>query len=335
MLITQTPLRVSFVGGGTDLPPFYRQYEGEVLATAINKYIYVIVKERYDSDIYINYSKKEIVKHVDDIEHDLVREAMKKLGIEGGVEITFLADIPSHGSGLGSSSSVTVGLLNALYAYKGMLVDAERLAREACEIEIDILGHPIGKQDQYIAAYGNFRHIRFRSDESVEIEPVILEERARRYLSNSLLLFYTGQSRKANSVLHEQRENIHERILYYLELKKLVPRAKAVLHDMNRQAPTREMMEEFGGTLHAGWELKKKFASSVTNPQIDAMYEAAIHAGALGGKLLGAGGGGFLLFVVPPEKQADVRYALQYLQEFSFDFARDGSKTIFNIRGHK
>lgn len=332
MIITQTPLRISFVGGGTDLPSFYRKYEGEVLSTAIDKYVYVIVKERYDSDIYINYSKKEIVKSVGDIEHDLVREAMNKLDIEGGIEITFLADIPSHGSGLGSSSSVTVGLLNALYAYKGMIVDAERLAREACEIEIDILRHPIGKQDQYIAAYGNLRHIRFRSDESVEIEPVTLGERSRRYLANSLLLFYTGQSRKAASILQEQQESIHERISYYHDLKRLVPRAMAVLHDMNQQVPTREMIEEFGRTLHAGWELKKNFASNVTNPQIDAMYEAAIRAGALGGKLLGAGGGGFLLFVVLPEKQEDVRYALQYLQEFPFDFVRDGSKTIFNIR---
>jgi D-glycero-alpha-D-manno-heptose-7-phosphate kinase len=332
MLITQTPLRISFVGGGTDLAGFYRKHVGEVVSTAIDKYVYVIVKERFDSDIYLNYSKKEIVTSVDEIEHDIVRECLRKLDITGGLEITFLADIPSHGSGLGSSSSVTVGLLNALYAYKGTLVDAETLAREACEIEIDILRHPIGKQDQYIAAYGNFRHIRFCQNESVEVRSVTMADRARRYLSGSLLLFYTGIQRKSDSVLQEQQDNIHERLDYFLELKSLVPRAISVIDEMNRLTPNREMIEEFGNTLHAAWQLKRRFASNVSNPLIDAMYESAIRAGAIGGKLLGAGGGGFLLFVVSPEKQDDVRHALQHLREFPFDFVRDGSKMVFNIR---
>jgi len=180
MIISQTPLRISFAGGGTDLPSFYHHEDGWVISSAIDKYIFVIIKERFDNKIYINYSKKEIVDRVDDIEHDLVREAMRKTGVEKGVEITTLADIPSSGSGLGSSSSVTVGLLNALYAYRGELVTAERLAREACDIEINILGKPIGKQDQYIAAYGGVRFFQFKSNEEVVVEPINLDNSRKR-----------------------------------------------------------------------------------------------------------------------------------------------------------
>ncbi|MBM3213684.1 GHMP kinase [Candidatus Poribacteria bacterium] len=332
MLITQTPLRISFVGGGTDMPDFYLDHAGAVVSTAIDKYIYVIVKERFDSDIYINYSKKEIVSDVDAIEHDIVRECMRKLEVDGGVEITFLADIPSRGTGLGSSSSVTVGLLNALHAYKGELVDAEHLAREACEVEIDILRHPIGKQDQYIAAYGNFRHIEFRQDDRVDVTAVRVSPEARRSLSRSLLLFYTGIERKANAVLAEQKQNIPERSEYFLLLKKLVPRTLELLDELNRTPTRGPLIEEFGTILHDGWLLKRQFASKVSNSQIDAMYETALEAGAIGGKLLGAGGGGFLLLCVPIDRQERVREALGHLREFPFDFVQDGSKMVFNIR---
>ena len=190
MIITQTPLRISFVGGGTDFRDFYRKQVGEVISTAIDKYVYVIIKERYDSQIYINYSKKEIVDCVDGIKHELIREAMRKTGVTQGVEITTLADIPAHGSGLGSSSGVTVGVLNALYAYQGMSKTAEDLAQEACRIEIEIVGKPIGKQDQYIAAYGGLRHIQFRSDESVIVEKVPISEETKAQYQYPLVLYW-------------------------------------------------------------------------------------------------------------------------------------------------
>lgn len=331
MLITQTPLRVSFVGGGTDLPDFYRQEGGEVLSTAINKYIYVIIKERFDDVICINYSRKEVVQEADEIQHELVRESLRKLGITSGIEITFLADIPSRGSGLGSSSSVTVGLLNALYAYKGVLVSAETLAREACEIEIDILGQPIGKQDQYIAAYGGIRHIQFHKDDSVVAEEIPCSEKTRRYLMSHLLMFYTGITRQATTILAEQRRNIQDRLDYLRNLKALVPRLKSLLLDMEK-GPTRDHIIEFGNLLHTNWLLKRELASPITNEKLDEIYRTAIQAGAIGGKLLGAGGGGFFLFCVPLERQEAVRYALQQLRELPFRFARDGSKVIFNIR---
>lgn len=332
MLITQTPLRVSFVGGGTDFEDFYLKHDGEVVSAAIDKYIYVIVKERFDDDIYINYSKKEIVSSVDEIEHGLVREALRRTGIRGGIEITFLADIPSHGSGLGSSSTVTVGLLNALYAYVGTLVTAERLAAEACEIEIDTLKNPIGKQDQYIAAYGDIRHLEFCRDGSVHTETVRLSKQSRRYLSKRLMLFYTGIQRSASTILQEQKRNIVEREDELLSLKALVPKFLALLQSLETSEPSSDFIEEMGNLLHAGWMLKRELAHCISNPEIDGMYATARRSGAVGGKLLGAGGGGFLLLCVPLEKQEHVRRALKPLTEFPFDFTRDGSKTIFNIR---
>ena len=202
MIISQTPLRISFAGGGTDLASFYRHEEGWIISSAIDKYIFVIVKERFDNMIYINYSKKEIVDSVDEIEHDLVREAMRKTKVERGVEITTLADIPSSGSGLGSSSSVTVGLLNALYAFQGEQVTAERLAREACEIEIDILGKPIGKQDQYIAAFGGIRFFKFKPNEEVVFDKINLENSFKRKFGANLLLFFTGKTRSSDRILN-------------------------------------------------------------------------------------------------------------------------------------
>ena len=203
MIITQTPLRISFAGGGTDFPDYYRQDTGRVLSTAIDKYLFVIVKERFDNRIYVNYSQKEIVDRIDDLQHELVREAMRKTGVLDGVEITTLADIPSEGSGLGSSSSITVGLLNALYAYQGEQVPAERLAREACEIEIDILGKPIGVQDQYIAAYGGLRLFTFGSEGRVQADRVNMTDIMRRRLSNNLMLFFTNRTRRSSEILEE------------------------------------------------------------------------------------------------------------------------------------
>ena len=204
MIISQTPFRISFAGGGTDLKSFYTQEDGEVISTAIDKYVHVVVKQRFDDLIVLNYSTKEIVTSWGDVKHDLIRECAKKVDIPNGVEITTLGDIPSQGSGLGSSSSVTVGLLHAFYAYKGELVSAETLAQQACHIEIDILGKPIGKQDQYIAAYGGIKFFKFKWDESVETAPVRLSIKRYHQLSSNLLLFFTGITRNANNILSKQ-----------------------------------------------------------------------------------------------------------------------------------
>ena len=208
MIITQTPLRIGLLGGGTDLPGYYREHGGRVLNCAIDKYVYVIVKQRFDDDIYVNYSKKEIVSRVEDLEHELVREAMQMTGVTSGVEITTLADIPSAGSGLGSSSAVTVGLLHALFAYQGRQVSAEELAERACTIEIERCGKPIGKQDQYIAAFGGIRDIRFGPGEEVVAEELGLSAAERRALQQQIMLFYTGITRSADSILAEQNANI-------------------------------------------------------------------------------------------------------------------------------
>lgn len=323
IIMSQTPLRVSFAGGGTDLASFYQKEEGWVISSAIDKFIFVIIKERFDDKIYINYSKKEIVDTVDEIEHDLVRESMKKTGVSHGVEITTLADIPSSGSGLGSSSSVTVGLLNALYAYQGELVTAERLAQEACEIEIDILNKPIGKQDQYIAAYGGMRFIKFCKNEEVNVERINLHNSHKRKFGANLLLFFTGKTRSSDKILTEQKNNTNDRMNV---LKMMKFQAKEI-----REALEANEFDQIGNILANGWDYKKKLASKISNGFINEMYQKALEAGALGGKISGAGGGGFLLLYCPREKQHKVREALKEFREFPFFLERDGTKIIFNM----
>lgn len=324
MIITQTPLRISFVGGGTDLRDFYRNYGGAVISSTIDKYVYVIVKERFDDLIYLNWTQKEIVDNVDEIKHELIREAMKKTEVLKGVEITTLSDIPAEGSGLGSSSSITVGLLQALYLYNGMTVDAEKLAQDACEIEIDILGKPIGKQDQYIAAYGGMRHFSFHQNENVSISNPNMDSELIKQLSFRLMLFYTGQTRKSADILTEQKQNIDDTV--------------PILQRMRDQ--TYEVLVSFakgdidflGEALDLGWKFKKKLAGGISNPDIEMMYKKAQKAGAIGGKIAGAGGGGFMLLYVPLENQQKVRETLREYRELHFGLERDGSKVIFNIR---
>jgi D-glycero-alpha-D-manno-heptose-7-phosphate kinase len=327
MIITQTPLRISFAGGGTDFHDYYRRSGGCVLSTAIDKYIFVIVKERFDDRIRIGYSRTEMVDSVGEIEHELAREAMRKVGIERGIEISTMADIPSEGSGLGSSSAVTVGLLHALYAYKGELVTPDQLAREACEIEIDILGKPIGKQDQYIAAYGGLRLIEFQSDDSVSVQSVPLNDERRRRFGESLLLFYTGVTRKADNILAEQKNNIESR-LDTLDL--LRAQTREIHEALTNGFP--EGMNRVGRILDAGWHHKRRLTDKISNADIDALYERALDAGATGGKIAGAGGGGFLLLFCPPDRQSAVRQALVHLKELPFALERDGTKVIFNVR---
>ena len=322
MLITQTPLRISLAGGGTDLPDYYRQHGGYVVSTAIDKYIYVIINGRYDDKIYVDYSKKEIVDHVDEIQHDLVREAAKLAGMKNGFEVAMMADIPSEGSGLGSSSSLTVGLLNAFYHYQGKQVEREFLAQQACEIEIEILGRPIGRQDQYIAAYGGLCAIAFGQEDCVDVEALELNHHQTRRLGSNLLLFFTDIVRKSSSILDEQKENIAEKLEAHHGIKGL---AKNV-----RQELLEENFDALGEMLHQNWELKKKLASGVTNDEINQMYEQAIGAGATGGKISGAGGGGFLLCYCPRNEQERLREALHHYREMPFMLEPLGSRVIFH-----
>ncbi|HET9118208.1 MAG TPA: GHMP kinase [Pseudonocardiaceae bacterium] len=323
MIITQTPLRIGLLGGGTDLPDYYREHGGRVLNCAIDKYVYVIVKQRFDDDIYLNYSKKEIVSRVEDLEHELVREAMLMTGVAKGVEITTLADIPSAGSGLGSSSAVTVGLLHALFAYQGRQVSAEELAERACTIEIDRCGKPIGKQDQYIAALGGIRDIRFGPGEGVVAEELGLSSAERRALQQNILLFYTGITRLADSILAEQNTNI-----------KATRPELDLLRDLAGHAAGRLLcgdVDAVGSALREGWEAKRKLASGVSNGHVDAMVARALDAGASGVKLTGAGGGGFLLVICPMERQRAVRESLADLQELPVKLDPYGSRVVFNV----
>lgn len=323
MIVVQTPLRISFLGGGTDFEGFYSEHGGAVLSTGIDKCVFIVVKGRFDDMIYINYSKKEIVDNVDNVEHDLVREAMKLTGVSQGIEVTSLADIPTTGTGLGSSSSFTVALLQALFAYSGKTHTPHTLAEMACHIEIDILGAPIGKQDQFIAAYGGLRFITF-DHERIRAEKLKIAPQEMKRLDDNLLLFYTGVTRKANGILSEQKSNINDRISTLSEMKKLAHEAKAAIISGE--------FDEFGRIMNRGWEFKKQLASKISNNIIDESYEAAIKAGALGGKVSGAGGGGFLLLYCPRDKQDSVRNALRHLRELPFHFEPDGSKVIFNYR---
>jgi D-glycero-alpha-D-manno-heptose-7-phosphate kinase len=324
MIITQTPLRIGLLGGGTDLPSYYRENGGRVLNCALDKYVYVIVKQRFDDDIYVNYSKKEIVQRVEDLEHELVREAMQMTGVASGVEITTLADIPSAGgSGLGSSSAVTVGLLHALFAYQGRQVTAEELAERACTIEIERCGKPIGKQDQYIAAFGGIRDIRFGPGDEVVAEELALSVAERRALQQQIMLFYTGITRSADPILAEQNANV-ETTRPQLDL----------LRDLAGFAAERLRggdVDAIGPAIRESWEAKRKLASGVSNEQIDQAVTRALDAGASGAKLTGAGGGGFLLVICPIERQRAVRENLASMQELPVKLDRLGSRVVLNM----
>ncbi len=323
MIITQTPLRIGLLGGGTDLPGYYREHGGRVLNCALDKYVYVIVKQRFDDDIYVNYSKKEIVSRVEDLEHELVREAMRMTGVTNGVEITTLADIPSAGSGLGSSSAVTVGLLHALFAYQGRQVSAEELAERACTIEIERCGKPIGKQDQYIAAFGGIRDIRFGPGDEVVAEELRLSAAERRALQQQIMLFYTGVTRSADSILAEQNANIEATRPQLDLLRDLAGFAVERLRSGD--------VDAIGPAVRESWEAKRKLASGVSNDQIDLAVSRALDAGASGVKLTGAGGGGFLLVICPMERQRAVRESLADMQELPVKLDRLGSRVVLNV----
>lgn len=322
MIISQTPLRISLSGGGTDLSNYYNPNEGFVVSTAIDKYIYVIVKERFDDLVYVDYSSKEIISDIREIKHDLVREAAILTGMTKGFEVMMFADIPSEGSGLGSSSSLTVGLLHAFYQYLGKLVTAEQLAKEACKIEIEVLKRPIGKQDQYIAAYGGLKSFKFCKDENVEVTPIEIMSDAKRKLGSNLLLFFTDTTRKAASILEEQSKNVMSKIDFHHKIKEL---AFDTLDGLNTLDINR-----VGENLKINWEMKKQLASNVSNAEIDKMHKLAMDGGALGAKISGAGGGGFLLVYCERDKQDTLRRSLRQYRELPFFLEKYGSKIIFD-----
>jgi D-glycero-alpha-D-manno-heptose-7-phosphate kinase len=324
MIISRTPLRMSFVGGGSDLPAFYRRFGGAVVSTAIDKYVYITVNPKFDHHIRISYSRTEEVDRVARIKHPLVRESLKRLGIDGGIEISSIADIPSRGSGLGSSSSFTVGLLHALHAYAERYASAEQLAREACEIEIDRCGEPIGKQDQYAAAFGGLNFIQFHPDDSVSVEPILCRRATLLRLQENIVVFYTGITRSASRILKVQQSAVGTERKKQKMLKRMVQLAnelKAELQNNN--------LDAFGEFLRANWDLKKQIAGGITNQHIDRCYAAARQAGAMGGKLLGAGAGGFMMFYAPVERHEAIGQALPGLRRVPVRFEPQGSKIIF------
>lgn len=324
MIIVQTPLRISLFGGGTDFPSFYMEEGGCVLSSAIDKFIFVTVKDRFDDKLRIGYTQTEMVDEIEQVHHELIRESLRLTGVERGIEITTMGDIPSEGSGLGSSSTVTVGALHAMHSYLGNLVSTETLAREACKIEIEKLKKPIGIQDQYIAAYGGFRFFDFLPNGDVKSEKINISPEAQRALNDNFLLFFTGITRQSSSILKEQTNNIKDRITELREIKQMTHQARNDVEKGN--------FDTLGCLLHQSWELKKRLAGTISSDYINDIYDSARRAGAFGGKITGAGGGGFLLLYVPYEHQSKVRSALKSFQELPFRLEADGTKVIFNYR---
>lgn len=327
MIITRTPFRISFCGGGSDLPSFYEKHPGCVISTSINKYMYLTAHPFFDLDkIMLKYSKTELVDSIDDISHQIFKEILSDFMLKG-IEITSIADIPA-GTGLGSSSSFTVGLLHSLYSYQGRFISKEKLASEACVIEIEKLGEPIGKQDQYAAAYGGLNYISFQPNGKVFVEPIIMKADTYDRLENNLLMFYTGDVRSASKILAEQNKNMNDQVKFdnLVQMTELTKEMKKVLEA--------NQLDSFGEILHESWILKQSLASGISNPVINDYYELALKNGAKGGKLLGAGGGGFLLFYCEEGEQAKLREALRDLRELDFKFDYEGSKVVY-VEGHK
>lgn len=321
MLITKTPFRVSFCGGGSDMAAFYEQYGGCVLSTSINKYMYISIHPYFnDHQTMLKYSENELVDDIRDIKHKIFHAVLNDMGISG-VEISSTADVPG-GTGLGSSSTFTVGLLHTLYSYKGKFASKAKLAREACEVEIERLGSPIGKQDQYAAAYGGLNFIRFNKDGSVSVSPIMMQAETYKNLQNNLLMFYTGTTRSANSILSEQKKNISQS-----DKNENLRKMCRLAEDMKTSLEHNDL-SSFGSILNESWELKRTLAAGISNPEIDHAYETAMNSGALGGKLLGAGGGGFLLFYCEPDKQEQLRQSIG-LKEFDFTFEQDGTSIVY------
>lgn len=325
MIIARTPLRISFAGGGSDLKAYYKHGYGAVVSTAIDKYMYVCVNTTFDHHIRVIYSKVEYVDKIEEIEHNLAREALNLVGVkQNGLDIAYMGDmLPAHtGSGLGASSALTVGILNALHTLKGRKASAEKLAREACRIEIEILGRPIGKQDQYAAAYGGMNYIRFNKDESVEVVPLDCRPHTLERLNKNLLLFHTGLNTQSDNILTEQTNKTADNLHVLDRMVKLAEELKTAVE--------KDDLAGFGQILHQGWLYKQQLADGISNNTIDGYYDKARKAGAFGGKILGSGGGGFLLLYCEEKHQNQVRKALSMLRETPFRFEPQGSAIVYN-----
>ncbi|BCB76627.1 GHMP kinase [Phytohabitans flavus] len=324
MIVTQTPLRISLFGGGTDLADYYRRAGGSVLSFAIDKHVHVAVKPRWDDELVVNHWTQERTGHVHDIRNGVIRECLVAAGISGGLEISCMSDVPAGGSGLGSSSALAVGLLNALLAYQGAAPGPAELAEAACRIEIDVLGQPIGKQDQYAAAFGDWREYRFHPDGSVTAQRVLVPAAHLAEFHRHALILYTGRTRRASDILSDQKANIDRRLDQLHALKSHV----ATGHELLLRGEVREL----GRLLDESWQRKRELSDKIHDQQLDTMYERARQAGAYGGKLLGAGGGGFFLFLCPPHRHAQVRAALGNPRQMTFSFDRHGSTVLLNTR---
>jgi len=326
MIITRTPFRISFAGGGSDLAAFYSQEPGAVLSVAIDKYMYLTVNERFGNTFRVSYSQTEICERASEIQHPIVRECLAILGMNRGLEIVSIADLPAQ-SGMGSSSSFTVGLLGALHALRGHIMSANQLAREACEIEIGRLHEPIGKQDQYIAAYGGLQLIRFLPDGNVFVDPVICPGAVKREFNRRLTLFFAGGARDARQVLANQNAKTNSNL-------PALRRLCAIACEMRDVLTCGRDLNSFGALLNEAWQVKKTLEETISNDFIEDLYARAMDAGALGGKLLGAGSAGFLLFFCEPHNQDRLRGALSELEEIPFCFDPQGMKVIYVGEDH-
>lgn len=324
MIISRAPVRISFFGGGSDIPDFYREYGGAVISTAINKFVFVTINSKFDNRLRVAYSRTEEVSSAADIEHPLVRAALQHVGIEGGIEITTVADIPSRGTGLGSSSSLTVALLNGLYAFRNRYVSAIDLGAEASHIEINVCREPIGKQDQYAAAVGGFNFFEFLRDDTVVSSPIVCSETTRNKLESNLLMLYTGITRSASALLQEQSAELKVNSDKRIVMQRMV----RLCFDVRNEIQNDNLMG-FGEALHEGWMLKKGLTTNISSNEIDDWYAVARSVGAVGGKILGAGGGGFLLLYAPPDRHGAICHALPNLRPIPFRFERNGTQIIF------
>ncbi len=323
MIITKTPFRISFVGGGSDLEAFYSKHPGAVLSTSINQYMYISSHKYFEPDqIRVKYSQTETINNITDLKHPILKVVLEKFGLNG-IEISSIADIPG-GTGMGSSSSFTVGLLHNLYTATGKKISKAELAEEACNIEINVLKEPIGKQDQYAAAFGGMNVIRFDTDGKTTVEPLDLSSAALEQLNNNLVMFYMGTQRKASDILTEQKKNTSDEDKFEA-LKKMVD----LVYDL-QNALEGGHFNDMGKIMHENWILKQQLASSISNPDINECYNTAMQNGALGGKLLGAGGGGFMLFYCSEDKQPQLIKALSKLRRFDFKFETGGSNIIYS-----
>jgi len=324
MIVSCAPFRVSFAGGGSDISAFYCKRRGAVLSCAIAKYSFIVVHPYFNATKYhLKYARTELVDRLEEIQHPILREALRMQGIDPGIEITSVADIPG-GTGLGSSSSFSVALINALYAHRRIFVPKETLAHEACMLEIERLGEPIGKQDQYAAAYGGVNLIEFERHGGVTVQPLLLPAAVLSGLEQNLMLFYTGSQRDARTILSSQVAAIENDGLATKRMQQMVDLA----YEM-RDILLAGELDSFGRALHRGWEIKRGLSSEISTSSIDKLYEKALAAGALGGKLAGAGGGGFLLLYCPADEQARVRAALDGLQRLEFRFDWGGARIAF------